>query len=149
MSRLPLGKKIIYGCEARGDAASPYMTRWTIFSESWGQLCLHAFHRSDADELHDHPWPFVSLILWRGYVEVTPPACSLGIDCPYGCPRQRKRVWPGMLLFRSATHKHRVELINGERAVTLVFMGRKVRTWGFFTRQGWQRWTDYFKEWGC
>lgn len=56
--------KIIYGCESRGDGGSPYLTRWTLRETTLGSLYLHHFHRSDADENHDHPWPFVSLILW-------------------------------------------------------------------------------------
>jgi hypothetical protein len=128
-------RKTIYGCEARGDAQSAYLTRWTLFKTHFGQVCLHVFHRSDADDLHDHPWPFLSLILWRGYVEET--------------PRGRRRAWPGMVLFRQAEHRHRVELINGRPAVTLVVMGRRVREWGFITPRGWQQWREYFRERGC
>jgi hypothetical protein len=148
-----VAKQIIYGCESRGDGNSPYMTRYAFPRLGPIRVCLHVFHRSDADELHDHPWPFASLILWRGYVEVTPcVVCgtreserSEGICCA----RQRKRMWPGMLLFRKASHAHRVELIQGKKAVTLVFMGTRRREWGFFTSKGWKQWQAYFKEKGC
>jgi hypothetical protein len=114
------------------------------------RMCLHVFHRSDADDLHDHPWGFVSVILWRGYVEVTPCAACSPCENSTGCNyRQRKRVWPGMILFRRATHRHRVELIDGKKAVTLVFMGKRWREWGFFTSKGWQQWQAFFKERGC
>ena len=128
-------RKTIYGCEARGDAADAYLTRYTLAKRPGWQLCLHVFHRSDADELHDHPWPFWTLLLWRGYREHTPTG--------------NRRVWPGMLLFRPATWAHRVELIRGRRAVSLVLMGRRVREWGFFTPSGWQAWRAYFAEKGC
>jgi hypothetical protein len=153
-------KKIIYGCESRGDAQSPYLTRWTLLSTELGAVYLHKFHRSDADEHHDHPWAFVSLILWRGYIEETIcPACegsSWGDDgtgrrcrtC-HGYPLFFKRVWPGMILFRRATHRHRVELIGGKPAWTLIIRGPYVRPWGFFTRKGWQEWREYFEERGC
>ncbi|MFP5276951.1 MAG: DNA methyltransferase [Acidobacteriota bacterium] len=62
-------RRVIYGCDGRGDGDSPYLTRYTLFSTPWIHLCIHVFHRSDADELHDHPWPFASLILWGGYIE--------------------------------------------------------------------------------
>jgi hypothetical protein len=143
-----VAKQVIYGCESRGDGDSPYMTRYAFPRIGPVRMCLHIFHRSDADDLHDHPWPFASLILWRGYTEVTPhplfPALDGGGDI-----RNRKRIWPGMILFRPATHIHRVELIDGKRAVTLVFMGKRIREWGFFTRQGWKLWTKYFSENGC
>jgi hypothetical protein len=54
-----------------------------------------------------------------------------------------------MILFRRGTHRHRVELIDGKKAVTLVFMGKRWREWGFFTSKGWQQWQAYFKERGC
>lgn len=128
-------KKIIYGCESRGDYDSKYLVRFTLIDTKLFQLCLHIFHRSDADEHHDHPWPFVSIILWRGYYEET--------------LKGKKRMWPGMILFRKATHRHRVELVNEKKAVTLVIMGRRRRHWGFYTAKGWQLWTRYFKERGC
>lgn len=128
-------KKIIYGCEERGDYLSPYLTRYTIIDTRWFQLCLHIFHRSDAEDMHDHPWPFASLILWRGYNEQTPAG--------------KRRVWPGMLLIRKAAHRHRVELVNGKRAVTLVWMGKRIRDWGFFTKSGFIQWQRYFFEKGC
>lgn len=170
-------KKIIYGCEARGDAQSPYLSRWTLLDLPFGALYLHRFHRSDADEMHDHPWSFWSLILWRGYVEETPNRCrdvrngsvkemealmsskdgwqwggygigdSAFVSRPYG--RQRKRVWPGMILRRPSEWVHRVELIDGKGAVTLVWRGRYTRQWGFWTKKGWQHWKDYFSERGC
>ena len=156
-------KKVIYGCESRGDAHSPYLTRYTVLKTRWGNLCLHVFHRSDNSERHDHPWTFVSLILWNGYIEETPSG--------------RRRIWPGMVLRRRALWEHRVELLrptcydcmgtgashrewgecwkcggygfNERKAVTLVWMGNKEREWGFFTGNGWQNWREYFEEKGC
>jgi hypothetical protein len=166
-------KKIIYGCEGRGDADKPYLTRYTVFESKPFQIALHVFHRSDADALHDHPWNFLSIILWRGYNEVTrtAPHCP---DCKskmvymaginqYYCPefefcnfhcylpavRIKSRKYPGMFLFRKATHSHRVELVNNKKAVTLVFMGKRWREWGFFTSKGWQQWQRYFFDNRC
>jgi hypothetical protein len=130
-----LERKTIYGCDARGDGDSAYMTRLTIFSCKFGQLCLHKFYRSDADELHDHPWTFWTFILWRGYIEHTPAG--------------RRRIWPLTLHRRPATWQHRVELVNGKPAITLVAMGRRVRDWGFVTKWGWQYWREYFRQKGC
>jgi hypothetical protein len=151
-----LAKQIIRGSEARGDGDSAYMTRYA-FPRILGMVrpCLHIFHRSDADELHDHPWGFVSVILWRGYIEETPTCHNGDVDSGWVDFEKRyhytnrKRVWPGMILFRPATHVHRVELIDGKKAVTLVFMGVRRREWGFFTSKGWKQWQAYFKERGC
>lgn len=128
--------KIIYGCEADGGANEAYMTRITFFEKPWGQLCLHIIHRSDwARDLHDHPWNFISLVLWRGYYEIS--------------PKSRKRKFPFMLLFRRATWIHRVELIKNKPAITLVFMFKKLRNWGFHTKAGWMNAFRYGKENGC
>jgi hypothetical protein len=127
-------KTIIYGCEERGDYNEPYLTRYTLLERKSFQICLHVFHRSDADDQHDHPWNFVSLILWRGYVEVT--------------GDKRRRKYPGMLLFRKAMHQHR-ELINNRKAITLVIMGKRLREWSFFTKDGRIGWRRYFIQNGC
>jgi|ERR1700722_3783114 len=83
-----LTRKTIMGCDGRGDGESPYLTRLVIIDCPLGAAYLHYFHRSDADEFHDHPWNFASLILWRGYFEVTTSG--------------HRRYWPGMVLFRGA-----------------------------------------------
>lgn len=128
-------KKIIYGCESRGDGQDPYLTRYTLLETRWGNLYLHVFHRSDHDVLHDHPWAFTSLILWRGYVEET--------------PEGKRRKWPGMLLVRKPEHRHRVILVGDKPAVTLVWRGPYVRQWGFWEASGWTHWQDYFRKMGC
>ncbi len=64
--------KVIYGCEGRGDGGDPYLTRRTLLALGpLGKVNLHTFHRSDHDTLHDHPWPFVTLVLGGGYCDVT------------------------------------------------------------------------------
>lgn len=138
-----LSKKIIYGCEARGDADSPYLTRWTLIEIAWlGAIYLHIFHRSDSPEAeHDHPWNFVSIILWRGYFEWVRYAVEPGST--------RRRKWPGMILFRRATHIHRVELVDDKPAVTLMLRGPYVRTWGFWEGWTWTEWKKYFTDRGC
>lgn len=172
-------KTIIGGCESRGDADSPYLIRYTFFECKYFKIALHVFLRSDNEEHHDHPWNFLSIILWRGYYEETVvwPKCPkhktdmelLGDYFCWECykkyakgdrhsyemvaynhePRKQKRVWPGMFLFRKATHPHRVVLIDEKPAVTLVIMGKRVRAWGFFTNQGWKVWTKYFIDNKC
>jgi hypothetical protein len=146
-------KKIIYGCEERGDADVPYLTRYTLINTKLFQVCLHIFHRSDADDLHDHPWNFLSIILWRGYNEVTEQQCyvcnKLGYsNCSYR-NRVKQRKLPGMFLFRKAQHKHRVELVNGKPAMSLVIMGKRKREWGFWVNGVWEYWQHYFIKKRC
>jgi hypothetical protein len=89
---------------------------------------LHRFHRSDGDDaLHDHPWPFTSVILWGGYWEH-----AIGQD---GVIRKR---WygPGRVLTRKADWKHRTELPAGRDCWTLIFRGMKERSWFFHCLAG-------------
>lgn len=159
-------KRIIYGCEDRGDADKPYLTRYTLVDTGRWQLCLHVFHRSDwTRDLHDHPWNFLSLILWGGYYEETPNGV-------------KKLYRPGQLLYRKAEHIHRVQLlckrdatpiekryekVNKEeltylprrKAVTLVLMSNRRRTWGFWEPQAdgisWSfiSFSAYFQKYRC
>jgi hypothetical protein len=141
LRRMSREVKVIEGCEAQGDLGVPYMTRYILFRTSFGGLYVHVFHRSDNDRArHDHPWNFVSMILWRGYVEDR--------------PGDRKRYYPGALLFRPATWIHRVELLrdcNGAElpAVTLVWTTSKIRVWGFHVPDGWVEWREFFRTNGC
>lgn len=149
-----IGKKIIYGCESRGDGNSPYLTRYTLVSTPWFQLCLHVFHRSDSPELHDHPWNFWVLPLRHGYQEYVRHAAD---------DVRVNTVKPWRLYYRPATYAHRVVLLSDynsnptgklivtkKQAVTLVFMTKRRREWGFFTFAGpWQNWVSYFKTRGC
>lgn len=128
-------KKIIYGCEERGDYNKPYLIRYTLIDTKLFQFCLHIFIRSDATDLHDHPWAFITLPIWRGYIEET--------------PNGKSRKYPLIPLYRKPKHLHRVELINEKRAVTLVIMGKRVRDWGFISGGKWIQWQRYFKQKGC
>jgi len=147
-------RSIIYGCEALGNAKDKYLTRY-LFPRIVGiRMMLHVFHRSDVGDMHDHPWPFVTIILWRGYIEETPiyrtwQREDVGFTVARVDGRKRKRVWPGMILHRPADWVHRVELVNGNPAVTLVFTGKRIREWGFWTSKGFEVFRSYFDRMGC
>ena len=152
-----LETKVIYGCEARGDAQSPYLTRYTLLATRWFQLCIHKFHRSDSPDLHDHPWDFLTLPLRHGYRE----QYATAPGAPYATAQRNCKV--GRLYYRAAEHTHRVILhkdfelvgpdavltVKPRQALTLVLMLRRRREWGFFSRGVWQLWTDYFAAKGC
>lgn len=106
----------------KGSDGSPYLVRYHVLWTPFFRVKLHHILRSDEDrELHDHPWAFTSVILWRGYVEVE--------------PHRTRRVLPGSVVRHKATDSHR--LILDHPAWTLVFVGGIRRTWGFQTEDGW------------
>lgn len=122
-----------------------YLTRWVLWGKREGsgrKVFLHLFHRGDAEPyLHDHPWPFTSIILWGGYWEYTPTPPD---EVPGVGPQTGRWYGPGSILRRPAEWKHRVELPAGKRCWTLVFIGLKVRSWGFWCPvKGWIPWREH------
>lgn len=157
-------REVIFGC----DKDVPLLVRWKLLRTPRFRVCLHIFHRSDEDrELHDHPWSFFSLILWNGYTEVRPRpvtraimACSeeahkrvpLGLEASLhgdAYAYQRRRIYPGSLLYRPARWTHRIEIGPGRPSVSLVVMLRKQREWGFFTKVGWVHWKRFLPSRDC
>ena len=113
----------------------PYLIRYYLFlkERKWFpfNIFLHKFLQGDPDELHDHPWPYLTIILKGGYWEVTP----------------KGRFWRGPGSFRFATPKslRRVELEKGIHAWTLFIPGPKIRDWGFIVNGKWMQNEKYFK----
>lgn len=123
---------------------SVFLTRWWLFGTDEGEgpaLMVHKFHRPDNDRcLHDHPWDFLSLVLWNGYeeeVEREHPAIKNGNWRGDYAVREKKRNRAGFLLWRPAEFRHRISALPGGPCWTLVLRLRKRRPWGFWTEEGW------------
>lgn len=107
-----------------------YMRRWRIGPQSWPGLRLHNIVRSDRDrELHDHPFWFVSFIFRGGYIENYPDGTSRTFTAP-------------AIVFRTAREFHRLDLIDGKPAWTLVLRGAYRRAWGF-AAMNWIPWRQF------
>jgi len=145
-------RKIIYGCEARGDADSPYLTRWELISCRWFAIYLHRFERSDdRSSLHDHPWDFITIPLRYGYND-----CQFngGRDSDGNPTFLRTRMKTFRVYYRPATHVHFVELLqdsngNERKAWTLIFRSKYTRWWGFWNNGIFTRFDEYFIKMGC
>lgn len=132
-----------------GGADDPYLLRWYLIPRNpFFNIYLHKFLRDDDDRaLHDHPWWFVSLILKGGYSEVVGTVDWQG-------HRTERRIYraAGNLVFRPATHRHRVVLWRDQVAYkpkpcwTLIVTGRKKRTWGFWCPKGFVPWFDFVAQ---
>jgi len=102
----------------------PYLHRWYVIRNKRFALFIHKFVRSDEDRaLHDYPWNFIVIPIWRGYNEFN----LKGI----------KRVYPLLgTRYRKAEYRHRVELIDDKPAWSLFIRLRKRRVWGFWPIHG-------------
>jgi hypothetical protein len=110
-----------------------FMTRYTLLKRESFSLKVHRFRRSD-EEMHDHPWPFLSLIIWRSYTEETP---SGSITRRFLSLRYRKALWA-----------HKVCVEKGKDAWTICVAFKAVRDWGFLTREGWIQHDDHRRKQG-
>lgn len=89
---------------------------------------IHRIKRSDDDRAyHDHPWWFVTIVLFGGYYEIKPCYDKYGrytiVEVNF--------YGPGSILFRRATDFHRLILPAGKTACTLFITGRRRQKWGF------------------
>lgn len=126
-----------------------YLARRRI-STPWFRIFLHKMEAPDPGfHLHDHPWNFVSLILWGGYTEereFTSVASEraghveAGYRSWYG-----DRVRYGFLnVNRMPLYlAHRIVELNKKTCWTLVIGGRRQREWGFYQPDGWVFHSDY------
>jgi hypothetical protein len=129
-----LNRKVIIPDRASSE---PYLTRYYLLFRnrpSWFpfNVFLHNFHKGDPDDLHDHPWPYFTLILRGGYWEYTPAG----------------RFWrgPGHFRFCSARSLHRIELEPGVDTWTLFVPGLRERDWGFIDQGVWKHHEQYLEE---
>ena len=60
----------------------PYLERYYLFLKERKafpfNVFLHKFLKGDPDDVHDHPWPYATLILKGGYYEWVPEFNSQG-----------------------------------------------------------------------
>ena len=115
----------------------PYLTRYYLFlkERKWFpfNVFLHNFHKGDPDDLHDHPWPFVTVIIKGGYWE----HLQTG---------ERKWRGAGTIRFAGSRECHRVELEPGTDVWTLFIPGPHVREWGFIDKGVWKHHQTYLAE---
>ena len=124
----------------------PYLERYYVFlrDREWFpfNIFVHKFLKSDTEDVHDHPWPFLTVILRGGYWEWTPQFDAQGrkvseIARWYG---------PGSIRWASADQYHRVELDPDVTCWTLFMPGIKQRDWGFLVRNKWVQWEQYLAQ---
>lgn len=106
-------------------------TRYALLKTRWFNVYLHQLYAPQwHPECHDHPWSFLTVLLWRGYLERTIEKLHCD-DC--GCPRHKVRDvrrYPGMILWRPATFTHSVTTPYGT-SWSLIITGPKSNAWGF------------------
>lgn len=120
--------------EINGRGLCPtYLYRWTLLRAKDWAAYLHHFVGDDWSlDLHDHPKRFISIGLWGSYRETTPKSERI-----YQSPWVRS--FP-------ADHIHRISMVNGGTAWTLVIVLKSVRQWGFWSAGKFIDWRTYVKS---
>lgn len=124
----------------------PYLERYYVFLRDRKRfpfnVFLHKFLKSDPDDVHDHPWPYATMILKGGYWEYKP------IFNAYGEKIGEQKYWrsPGHFRTSSATSFHRIELEPGIDCWTLFMPGPTKREWGFLVNNRWIHNEQYLQE---
>lgn len=114
-----------------------FLDRWGI---DLGPVGVYVHHIAGPDpglDLHDHPWPFATIILRGGYVEAIADTREPWMT--------RTRSWHRWSIHRMPfTVCHRITLAQ-PRTWTLIVRGRKSRTWGFYLTDDnrWVPWDQY------
>lgn len=107
-----------------------YLLRRWLFGHRTSKWALmhHTMYLPDEACHHDHPWSFITLILSGGYTEE--------ITREDGSQYTRHNR-PGMILWRPATHTHRIASLPRGKATTLVLRFPYQRSWGFYVKRPW------------
>lgn len=122
-----------------GKQDNPMMERWRLLQTPWFGVYIHFIYREDMDPVpHDHPWVFWRMVLRGSYFEhyLTDPAS--GTVKHRTIERFRPSRFP-------THHAHRIVAVAGD-TVSVVVVGRKRRSWGFWgpvENQVPREWVDY------
>jgi len=124
----------------------PYLERYYVFLKDRTRfpfnVFIHKFLKSDPDDVHDHPWPYATLILKGGYYEWIPQFNAKGEKII------ERRMWRGPGHFRvcRATSYHRIELRKGVDCWTMFMPGPQKREWGFLVKNKWIHNEEYLNN---
>lgn len=124
----------LFKCEEIiGFGGKDYLSRWIIIPKNrFFNIYLHRFSGSDLRCYHDHPWYFLSVVLWGSYKEYTPKGFF-------------HRNW-GSMVFRKPTHFHYIEIDQGKVCWTLFVTGWRCKEWGFLVNNRWVPWKEFEEE---
>lgn len=125
----------------RGSDNTPYLIRYTIFKRRNFSVKIHQILISDDACLHDHPWPFVTMLLKGSYTEETfngPSIFNIKHQTLYS---------PFSILYRPSNHFHR--LIVDKPMWTLFITFKRLKSWGFMVNNKVVEWNEYSHDNQC
>lgn len=116
-----------------GDPKCPYVRRWLLDCYFFSVRIHHWISSDDLRYPHDHPWWYLTIVLWGSYEDISPEG-------------NRTLRAPAIAYF-PATHKHSVK-VGPKGAITFLLTGPERRTWGYWVNGKFRKRNKYFFEWG-
>lgn len=123
--------------QEKGDL---HFQRWRMlpFGLPWFNIYIHIIYKGSKDRYcHDHPWPFMSLVLWGGYTEQKRENLGYVYDAEQDKnllnvsePVLRERGFLN-LAFMNKWDFHNLHKLH-KTTVTLVVTGKRKGVWGFY-----------------
>lgn len=116
-----------------------YLNRWSVTSDRLGGVMLHRMDAPDPGvDLHDHPWWFVSIILWGGYIEERADIRNACARAETVEPSRGDRVTRKWLSARTMRldECHTITRLRRKTSWSLVIKGPRRRGWGFYLPGG-------------
>lgn len=119
-----------------------YLTRVRIVQTPLFGIYLHKLETPDPrPTLHDHPWPFLAIVLRGGYDEqrrdshdVSPKGRDkAGIMHPLIYSHHHRVRWLNVMPYDAM---HWISRLHRTPTWTLVFVGRRTRVWQYLDRDG-------------
>jgi hypothetical protein len=120
-----------------------YMVRWRLIQTPCFGIYLHRINTPDRrSTLHDHPWPFVTIVLRGGYTE------DHGVRPAGRGPvyEREERSWPARSVHYMRPDKaHTITALHRSPTWTLVFAGRREPepSWGYADETGWTPFNEH------
>lgn len=122
-----------------------FLDRWGIEHDRIGGVFLHKMSAPDpGKDLHDHPWSWVSIVLWGGYTEERAPTREAPVMAEIaarwpdtsGPGAEGHRSWLSVRSLR-LDECHRITALDRRTCWTLLVHGPRQRSWGFYLPTGW------------
>jgi hypothetical protein len=125
-----------YSVKPWPDSDEVYLRRLRLIQTPFCTIILHNLGTEDRSEfLHNHPWNFVSIVLWGGYKEVIEDGDETRLA------KHRWLSWHKI----PASAFHRIVSVK-PYTFTMMVTGRRIQPWGFKTDKGWVDWRQYYRE---
>lgn len=116
-----------------------YLARLRLVQTPLFGIYLHDIYEPDDGDPHNHPWPFVSIVLRGAYQETVLPKPKTQ---PKYIVTKHHRRFSAHFMGRHAAH--RVMQLSQEPVKTLILVGPRSKAgWGFFRGGLYTPWQEY------